>query len=169
MSERPMPKRKSKKINPGVWVAIGCGIAAVLIVAVAVAVNIGSRLNDQSGMPSSEVRQANPTAKLSAPDLWREFGSNSIAAEKKYFGQVVELKGSVDEISSDGKGYFVAFTMMYNWPQVVCYLADGERDRAAKLKKGAMIRIKTIPRKFAQNDELRLGHTVTCDSTVIMD
>lgn len=62
-------------------------------------------------LPTSVVARGEPVAKLSAIDLFNEYGANTLAADKKYKGKLIEVTGW-GVIARDGERYTFGFEVI---------------------------------------------------------
>lgn len=64
-------------------------------------------------LPEQDLRilQAQPSAKLSASDLWKDFEADGAAARSRYFGKAIDLSDRPTAIESDAaKGRALVFS-----------------------------------------------------------
>ena len=64
-----------------------------------------------SNLPEQDLRilAAQPSAKLSASDLWKDFQTDSAAATKKYFGKAIDVSDkptAIETEASKGQHFF---------------------------------------------------------------
>ncbi len=131
-------------------------------------------------------------ALIAAPQLWQEYGSNTLAADAKYKEGLLML-GSVHSINKarDGR-YLVAFTIFLGgdslteseyailtaqqrkwWaegypPNVICYLAKGAEQAFADVEKGTTIRVRAKAIGTKRTDEVKGGYIVELEDGVLV-
>lgn len=89
-----------------------------------------------------EVKKAAVTAKITAPNLLKEYKDNEVRADGKYKGKVLEVSGTVDGIGKD-----LMDTMYVSLKGDVifgiqCMFAKKHESKLASLKKGQEITLK---------------------------
>ena len=100
-----------------------------------------------------------PDFTLPATSLLTEFESNEKLGNKKYWDKILEIKGTVKEISQDEKGnYNLALGDTARLSAVRCSVDSIHSNQAAKVKKGELVTVKGICTGF-NADEL-LGSDV---------
>jgi hypothetical protein len=68
-------------------------------------------------LPEHDLRilQANPTAKLSASDLWNDFQSDADGARRRYFGTAIDISDRPTAVNADTPGrQFLFFAQAEN-------------------------------------------------------
>lgn len=107
-----------------------------------------------------------PGFSVLATDLIKEFADNEQASNKKYLDKVIEVNGTVKEISHDEKGiYNIALGDTSVLSSVRCSIDSLHNNAAAKIEKGKIISMKGICTGF-NADEL-LGSDVVLIRCVI--
>lgn len=78
---------------------------------------------------------------IPASQLWKDFDANEVAAEDKYKGKVIAVKGIISSITTSPMGYpQVTFSGdKYGLKNVVCEFSKDDKGQIAKLKKGEKI------------------------------
>lgn len=96
-------------------------------------------------MPAKNMNKAKANHVIAANNLFNEFNANEAQANKKYMGLVIEVNGSIADISEDQKGDKVV--MLKNdddFPGVLCTLTKKETDKISSYKTGQPIKIRGI-------------------------
>lgn len=135
--------RKSMLVIGG----IGCGAFLLLFMCCGV---LGLAINGGSGTGSSRSSiaiaeaPAEEVTSISSNQLFAEYDANDIAADKKYKGQILEVSGSVRDISRDilDNIYVTLKTGEYQVFSIQCFFADNFEDRAAGLRPGQYLQIR---------------------------
>lgn len=126
---------------------LGCGVILLLFMCCGI---LGVAVNDGSGTGASRTSQtiaeapAEEIISISSNQLFAEYDANDIAADKKYKGQILEVSGSVGDISRDilNNIYVTLKTGQFELFSVQCFFADDFEDRAAELRQGQYLRIR---------------------------
>ena len=89
---------------------------------------------DQSPKVTSD---SNPSVRISASKLYKEYNENEIAADEKYKGKIIEVTGVIRDIGNDimdnayitlvGNEYFGDIQCYFNEKSVVAKLSKGKR------------------------------------------
>ncbi|MDR0519512.1 MAG: OB-fold putative lipoprotein [Clostridiales Family XIII bacterium] len=127
-------------------------IVAVIIVIIIAAVNSGGDNKDANNAPSNQTEQSadDSTApeesaiQISAKDLMDAYDENEVAADEKYKGKVLQVKGVVNSVATDIMDEL--YVTLDNGAEleiisVQCYFNEDKKDAIAKLKKGDEITI----------------------------
>jgi len=108
---------------------LGLGALAVL--------GAGS-VEDESDYSSFDY--SSPSYQVSHKALANEFEANSIAAEAKYEGKLIYVRGPVSSIDKDIlDNPYVAISGEWDFASVQCFLTDEEISGASTLRKGQRI------------------------------
>lgn len=140
LSEEDKAKPKDNTIKT---VIAGCLV--VLILVVMFMPDSGEESSKSSSSASSTTAakktQEMPKEWIAAHSLFAEYEANEVAANKKYKGKLVAVRGVVTEIKSSMMGYpEVYFTVdQYGYKNVVCQFSKKEEDKIAELKRGQTI------------------------------
>jgi hypothetical protein len=102
-----------------------------------------------SNLPEQDLRilEAQPSAKLSASDLWKDFQTDAGAAGKKYFGKAIDVSDKPTAIETDaskGQHFFFGQTADHG---VRARLLD---EKAAEILKDAKVGERLTLRCFCQ-------------------
>jgi tRNA_anti-like len=102
-----------------------------------------------SNLPEQDLRilAAQPYAKLSASDLWKDFQTDSAAATKKYFGKAVDVSDkptAIETAASKGQHFFFGQAAEHG---VRARLLD---EKAAEILKEAKVGERLTLRCFCQ-------------------
>ena len=102
-----------------------------------------------SNLPEQDLRilAAQPSAKLSASDLWKDFQTDAAAATKRYFGKAIDVSDkptAIETEASKGQHFFFAQTADHG---VRARLLD---EKAAGLLKDAKVGTRITLRCFCQ-------------------
>jgi hypothetical protein len=115
------------------------------VLGVALSLLFTAACNRSSRVTPVAAQPAKPVATLTSDDLIAEYQKNSLGADQKYKGQLVEVSGKVGKI---GKGLmgapFVSLGTASEEDQfgVTCYLTPAAADEAAKLQPGAAVKLR---------------------------
>jgi hypothetical protein len=93
----------------------------------------GSAPGGSSGVPPK------PDFNVSAPDLCREYEANSIAADLKYKGKLLEVSGTIKDINKDILNSIFVVLDSQNPESITdaqLYFSDAHEKEAARLNKG---------------------------------
>ena len=102
-----------------------------------------------SNLPEQDLRilAAQPFAKLSASDLWKDFQTDSAAATKKYFGKAIDVSDkptAIETAASKGQHFFFGQAAEHG---VRARLLD---EKAAEILKEAKVGERLTLRCFCQ-------------------
>ncbi len=93
--------------------------------------------------PKASVKSTPADFTLSATELFQEYSENQSVADKKFINQVVEVKGSIFEISQDQQGATVfLLTTGEKEAGVLCTMELGESKKIKGKKVGDKITVK---------------------------
>jgi len=85
-----------------------------------------------------------PAFKMDSEKLWEEFSANRIAAEQKYEGKLIAVKGFVDDVQK-GWGSITVFlpgnNALVGGGVVGCELPSSEEDYLANVEEGSLIEV----------------------------
>ena len=95
-----------------------------------------------------------PVAKLSAADLWSDYQKDQAAANRKYFGQAVEISGKVTGIDQSGTGSAV---VMFAQTETLGIRAILLGDHQADILKAIKVNERVTLRCFVEGKSLE-GH-----------
>lgn len=114
----------------------------IIIIGVIVVLLIGAYLYIRF-MPEKSVNNINPDYTLTVSSLASEYESAPDASDKKYIDRVVEVSGTISEITTDQNSSTV-FILRNNENQtgVLCTLAESETQKAKHYKTGDQATIK---------------------------
>ena len=109
--------------------AFGLGVLAIL--------GAGSVEDDAD---YSSLDYSSPSYRVNYKDLANEFENNSIAAEAKYEGKLIYVRGPVGSVDKDIlDNPYVAIRGEWDFASVQCFLTDEEVSSASALRKGQRI------------------------------
>jgi predicted nucleic acid-binding Zn ribbon protein len=143
LSKRIAPKKK----RHGCLIGIGSAIA-VFVILMIIAVNtktdtaIVAQTEGQTIVQTTITEREEVAIPITASKLAEEYESNSIAADGKYNGKLLEISGVIDSIGNDitGTAYFTLETK--NGYIVQCMVSKDTEDDLIKFKKGDSIKAK---------------------------
>lgn len=93
--------------------------------------------------PKASVKSTPADFTLSATELFQEYSENQSVADKKFINQVVEVKGTIFEVSEDQQGATVfLLTTGETEAGVLCTMELGETKKVKGKKVGDMITVK---------------------------
>ena len=95
-----------------------------------------------------------PVAKLSASDLWNDYQQDHAAANRKYFGEAVEVSGKVTGVDQAGKGGAV---VMFGQTETLGIRAILLGDEQADILKAVKVNERFTLRCFVEGKSLE-GH-----------
>jgi len=95
-----------------------------------------------------------PLAKLSAADLWNDYQKDNAAANRRYFGEAVEVSGKVTGIDQSATGGAV---VMFGQTETLGIRAILLGDQAADIVKTAKVNERLTLRCFVEGKSLE-GH-----------
>ena len=95
-----------------------------------------------------------PLAKLSAADLWNDYQKDQAAANRRYFGQAVEVSGKVTGLGQSAKGGAV---VMFGQTETLGVRAVLLGDQEADILKAAKVTERLTLRCFVEGKTLE-GH-----------
>ncbi|MEZ6126821.1 MAG: hypothetical protein R3C49_27205 [Planctomycetaceae bacterium] len=126
---------------------LGCGGFVLLFMCCGVlglVIDGGSGTGTQRSRETIAEAPAESVIQISANQLFAEYEANDIAADKKYKDQILEVSGSVGDISRDilDNIYVTLKTGEYKLFSIQCFFADDFEDRAAELRPGQYLRIR---------------------------
>ena len=83
---------------------------------------------------------------VTAEALLNEYEENQVAADLKYKGQVIVVKGRINDIGEDilKTPYITLCADEWGLSCVQCFFADNEKPKLARLKKGQFIQVKGL-------------------------
>lgn len=112
-------------------------IAVVVLGAIAVAAGIWIY-----NKPHRAVATETAAFTLSAAELANAFSEDETAANRIYAGKVIQVRGEVAEIASDGS--MVVLGGPEQMTRVSCYLQGHSKPKATALEKGGLINVKGV-------------------------
>jgi hypothetical protein len=95
-----------------------------------------------------------PLAKLSVSDLWNDYQKDSAAANRRYFGEAVEVSGKVTGIDQSSKGGAV---VMFGQTETLGIRAVLLGDQEADILKAVKVNERLTLRCFVEGKSLE-GH-----------
>ena len=111
-------------LKKAVYFSLGLGILAFL----------------GAGSVEDEVDYSSPSFQVRHKALADEFENNSIAAEAKYEGKLIHVRGPVGSVDKDIlDNPYVAIRGEWDFASVQCFLTDEEVSSASTLRKGQSI------------------------------
>ncbi len=114
------------------------------------------------GDNSADIASKEADIKISAVKLYKDYKANEVAADEKYKGKILEVTGTIDEISVTLGTIFVSLLVdEYGLETVKGMFSDKYKSKIAELKKGQKITIKGVC------DGLTLGIAVSLNNCVI--
>ena len=114
----------------------------ILVVAGAVAAAIGLSIFNK---PHQDLASTDAAYQIEAASLFSEFESDEAGANEKYLNQVLEVKGTVQDIQSTGDGGMIL--VLGNAGDafgVNCALLPEAKANAASIEKGAVVKVRGI-------------------------
>lgn len=113
-----------------------------LLLLVVLASGCGAR--DESGPRAAADREPTdeqPTGTAGAGGMWLDYAENAAAAETKYTGKVLTVKGQVHSVTEDEGGYSLNFLVYLDEsnrkpPGTIAHFDRSQRDELAKLRPG---------------------------------
>ncbi len=133
---RPVPRTSVGKIVGG------CAVLCVLACAglggvVALLGGDGASKN-----AARSARESEPALDVSVSQLVAEYDANEVAADEKYKGRTVRIKGSVDDIKKDILDeLYITLSSGHVLRSVQCYFDKAQTGTLAGLKKGARVTV----------------------------
>ncbi len=124
------------------------GRVAAIVLALAASVACVDRLPAED----RRITLAAPVAKLSAADLWQDYQTDAAAANRRYWGEAVEVSGKVTAIES-GSPPAVVFGQTESFGVRAVLLGD----QAADIVKAAKVNERLTLRCFVEGKTLE-GH-----------
>lgn len=104
----------------------------------------------------------------SAADLVREYESNDAAANTKYLGKIIDVTGSVKEVTKDEGGYFtIVLGDTAGLSSVRCAMDSSHQDDAARVSNGSSVMIRGACTGF-NKDDMGLGSDVILNRCVLV-
>jgi hypothetical protein len=94
---------------------------------------------NSAGSDAGASMPPNPDLKVSAPELAREYGANSVAADLKFKGKLIEVDGEIEDISRDVTNtIFVVLSSQdpESVTDIQLFFSDAHEKEAASLNKG---------------------------------
>jgi len=116
------------------------GVFALIVLLIIIGALVGP--NQQSGSVSPGADSGAPPKPdfvVSAPDLCREYDANSIAADLKYKGKILEVSGIIKDINKDILNTIYVVLSSQNEASITdaqLYFSDAHEKEAAALSKG---------------------------------
>ena len=94
-------------------------------------------------LPQASVKGKQADLTLSAFELYEEYQADEAAGNKKYIDKIIEVKGTIAEISTDENGATVVMLRDKDaFSGILCTLREDEKKRAKDLKVGQEVTIK---------------------------
>jgi len=146
-SPATVPKSSRNKPLLVIGVAAG-GLFMVMTLCCGVLGLIGGGDGSGSGTTrrSRDVAEAPPenVITITSSQLFAEYEANDIAADKKYKGKILEVSGTVENISRDilDNIYVTLETGQFEIFSIQCFFADRFEDQAAELRPGQYLTIR---------------------------
>ena len=120
-------------------------VAALLVAATSLA-GCAEHLPDQD----LRILSAQPSAKLSASDLWKDFSAGAAAAKEKYFGRAIDVSDRPTAIETDAAKRPSMFFAQDGERGVRAYLLD---ERAAEILKESKVGQRLTLRCFCEGSD----------------
>ena len=109
-----------------------------------------------------------PDVKISTTDLIHEYEANDSAANQKFLGKVIEIKGNITKVERDEKGYYtVVFGDGARSSTVRCSMDTVHNEDAANLKEGSSAIVRGSCTGF-NKDEMGLGSDVILNRCAVI-
>ena len=91
-----------------------------------------------------DISGKSPDITISAGELYQAYDANEVAADTKYMGKILQVSGTVEDISKDlYDTIYVTLSGGDEWSLGVdCFFADSHTNDAANLSKGDRVTIK---------------------------
>ncbi len=133
----PSPAAKSRKPTRAQW--IGGIVVAVIILALCGKLSGKS----QPGASNEGAAAATPAVEVDAVGMWRDYDANEVAADQKYKGQVLLVRGTVDSIDKNFLGQIVVHLRSPNqFAPTMATVESSEASKAAALSKGQKVALR---------------------------
>jgi hypothetical protein len=94
---------------------------------------------------------------LTAEELQKDFESNEDAASKKYMDKVIEVSGTVSGVSTNEKRTDISLETPDPMTAITIQVLPDEKEKAARLKEGAKVKLKGICTGKLTDIELNKG------------
>ena len=112
-----------------------------------------------SNLPEQDLRilEAQPSAKLSASDLWTDFQTDAAAARTKYFGKAIDLSDKPTAIETEAsKGQHVFFGQTADRGVRARLLDDKAAETLKDLKVGMRLTLRCFCQGLDENQDVLL-------------
>src|SRR5437016_177370 len=113
---------------------------------------VGALLCFSSCRRPQDIENAEPFARISAEQLFREYKTDRKAAAEKYQGKILEVTGVAERVGADSAGS--PFVNLRGEPAsggVQVFFSKGQGDRASKVQPGQTITVKGKSTVFVIN------------------
>jgi uncharacterized protein (DUF1330 family) len=85
---------------------------------------------------------AQPELTVTAPQLYKDYEANGVAADQKYKGKTIEVSGTIDNIDKDILDeIYVTLKGDEYFGSIQCYFSDEYTEQTAKLSKGQKLTV----------------------------
>ncbi|HGY5543961.1 MAG TPA: OB-fold protein, partial [Prochlorococcus sp.] len=106
------------------------------------AVLAAGSVEDEQQTSSAPIDYSNPKYVVNYKALADEFEANSLAAESKYEGQLIYIKGPVSSVDKDILGDpYISITGDWDFAMIRCNLTDESVNSASAVRKGQYITV----------------------------
>lgn len=118
-------------------------IKALIIVLVVIIVALLAAYLYFINMPDKSVSKLKPDYQVSASDLAQEYESDPEKSDKKYIDKIIEVTGTITEISKDQNDSFVFILKQEDSNTgVLCTLSQENDKKASSYKSGDIVTIR---------------------------
>ena len=114
-----------------------------LITSVIFFILIALRCEDTSETSEVDVGSKPTDVKITAVKLFKDYESNEVAADEKYKNKILEVTGTIEDISVVlGQIFIDLKTGEYELTSIHCSFSDTHKSKIAKLRKGQSVTVK---------------------------
>nr|WP_265087379.1 OB-fold putative lipoprotein [Nanchangia anserum] len=99
--------------------------------------------DDKSSSKAEEPAEATPEVTVSAAEIVTAYTDNELAADKQYKGKVVQITGTMDQVTDilSSKAVRITSGDEYAFEGITCAIDDSQVDKAAELTKGGQVTV----------------------------
>jgi hypothetical protein len=115
------------------------GVFALIVLLIIIGAIVGPNQQSGGGSSAGPAAPMKPDFTVSAPELCREYEANSIAADLKYKGKLLEVSGDIKDINKDILNSIFVVLDSRNPESITdaqLYFSDAHEKEAASLSKG---------------------------------
>jgi hypothetical protein len=121
------------------------------------------------GRTNPDLKNTKPDYTIAATELIREYEMNDSAANSKFNGKVVEIKGNVKKVEKDDMGYYTIIlgtdTILSS---VRCSMDTTHQQDAAMIRAGTSVTVRGACTGF-NKDEMGLGSDVILNRCAVIN